>query len=98
MVIIHVHGIRWIFDKLGQRCEQDAHPDAHALRLKLSLMVAYSDNKPKWEVRHLQYTPWHVFVCVCMCALISRQLARVFCCDGLLLWASFFIFHFAGVN
>ena len=39
---------KWIFSKF-ERGENDCHPDAHACRLKLSLMVSYSDNKTPWE-------------------------------------------------
>mmetsp|Transcript_2150 Transcript_2150/g.2909 ORF Transcript_2150/g.2909 Transcript_2150/m.2909 type:complete len:4480 (+) Transcript_2150:77-13516(+) len=39
----------WIMGKFD-RAADDQHPDAHAVRLKLSLMVAFSDNKVPWEV------------------------------------------------
>eukprot|EP00941_MAST-03F_sp_MAST-3F-sp1_P005353 g5353.t1 len=38
----------WVWQQL-RRCEDDRHPDAHAVRLKLSLAVQYSSNKLPWE-------------------------------------------------
>jgi hypothetical protein len=40
---------QWIFSQLGKVMD-DYHPDAHAIRLRLSLMVQHSTNKTPWEV------------------------------------------------
>lgn len=39
---------RWLMGRFA-RAADDCHPDAHAVRLKLTLMVAFSDNKTPWE-------------------------------------------------
>ncbi|KAH3756032.1 nxn protein [Pelomyxa schiedti] len=40
---------RWIFSQF-ERTMDDRHPDAHAIRLKLSLAIMHSDNRVPWEV------------------------------------------------
>ena len=39
----------WVFNLIQERAEQDSHPNAEAIRLKLILAIMYSNNDMKWE-------------------------------------------------
>ncbi|KAF1319029.1 hypothetical protein FI667_g13369, partial [Globisporangium splendens] len=41
---------KWIFDQLGKTLD-DRHPNACACRIRLSLGLAYSDNKVPWKLK-----------------------------------------------